>query len=176
MLFDALKCVEWYRFYTDLLFYIFVWKLVSQILVRFSHKEIFAIFYVSALYCISRKSYILSTMLLTFKKKHANLKGPKLEIFVAGTFTQIRPVWIGYLESRPKNPKVYVWVLIFSFISRDFYFSAVGDIAKKYKFAIFRPKPSKFLILFGLVPKSPTQSRSQTGLICVKPNISSLGH
>ncbi len=33
------------------------------------------------------------------------LKGPKLEIFVAGIFAQIRPIWIGDLGTRPKNPK-----------------------------------------------------------------------
>jgi hypothetical protein len=33
------------------------------------------------------------------------LKGPKLEIFVAGIFTQIRPVRTGDLETRPKNEK-----------------------------------------------------------------------
>ncbi len=33
------------------------------------------------------------------------VKGPKREIFVAGVFAQIRPVWIGDLETRPKNPK-----------------------------------------------------------------------
>jgi hypothetical protein len=33
------------------------------------------------------------------------LKGPKREIFVAGIFTEIRPVWLGYLLTRPKNPK-----------------------------------------------------------------------
>jgi hypothetical protein len=34
-----------------------------------------------------------------------SLKGPKREIFVTGIFAQIRPIWIGYLETRPKNPK-----------------------------------------------------------------------
>ncbi len=34
------------------------------------------------------------------------LKGPKREIFVAGIFAQIRPIWIGYLGTRPKNPKL----------------------------------------------------------------------
>jgi hypothetical protein len=35
-----------------------------------------------------------------------NLKGPKHEKFVAGIFIQIRPVWIGELETRPKTKKV----------------------------------------------------------------------
>jgi hypothetical protein len=29
----------------------------------------------------------------------------KREIFVAGIFTQIRPVWIGQLETKPKTSK-----------------------------------------------------------------------
>ncbi len=33
------------------------------------------------------------------------LKGPKREMFVAGIFTEIRPVWVGDLETRPKNLK-----------------------------------------------------------------------
>jgi hypothetical protein len=33
------------------------------------------------------------------------LKGPKREMFVAGIFTEIRPVWAGDLETRPKNLK-----------------------------------------------------------------------
>jgi hypothetical protein len=41
------------------------------------------------------------------KKSHDTvpLKGPKREMFVAGIFTEIRPVWVGDLESRPKNLK-----------------------------------------------------------------------
>jgi hypothetical protein len=31
------------------------------------------------------------------------LKRPKLEIFGSGAFTQIRPVWVGELGTRPKN-------------------------------------------------------------------------
>jgi hypothetical protein len=33
------------------------------------------------------------------------LKGPKREMFVAGIFTEIRPVLVGDLETRPKNLK-----------------------------------------------------------------------
>jgi hypothetical protein len=33
----------------------------------------------------------------------ANFKGPKHEKFVAGIFAQIRPVWTGELETRPKT-------------------------------------------------------------------------
>ena len=32
-------------------------------------------------------------------------KGPKREMFVAGIFSEIRPVWVGNLETRPKNLK-----------------------------------------------------------------------
>ena len=42
-------------------------------------------------------------MLVTMSQE--SLKGPKREIFVAGIFAQIRPIWIGDLETRPKNPK-----------------------------------------------------------------------
>jgi hypothetical protein len=34
------------------------------------------------------------------------LKGPKHEIFGFGFFTLIKPVWIGDVGSRPKNPKL----------------------------------------------------------------------
>jgi hypothetical protein len=33
------------------------------------------------------------------------LKGPKREMFVAGIFTENRSVWVGDLETRPKNLK-----------------------------------------------------------------------
>ncbi len=33
------------------------------------------------------------------------LKGPKREIFGLGIFAQIRPIWIGYKGTRPKNLK-----------------------------------------------------------------------
>jgi hypothetical protein len=36
----------------------------------------------------------------------ARFKVPKLEIFGSGVFTQIRPVWVGDLGTRPKNPKI----------------------------------------------------------------------
>jgi hypothetical protein len=51
------------------------------------------------------------------------LKWPKLEIFVAGSFTQIRPVWVGGIGTTPKIQKVYVWGLLLPFLSRDFCFS-----------------------------------------------------
>jgi hypothetical protein len=46
-----------------------------------------------------------------------------------GIFTQIRPVWIGELETRPKLQ------------SLSAFFSATAR--KKKKMAIFKPKPSK---------------------------------
>ncbi len=36
---------------------------------------------------------------------HLFLKGPKREMFVDWIFTEIRPVWVGDLETRPKNLK-----------------------------------------------------------------------
>jgi hypothetical protein len=57
------------------------------------------------------------------------LKGPKLEIFGSGVFTQIRPVWVGDLGTRPKNPKLG-W---FRPENRQFVlFSAVGYYAKDF--------------------------------------------
>jgi hypothetical protein len=54
-------------------------------------------------------------------------------------------------------------------------FSTVAYSAKKYKTAIFRPKPSRCWI-FGLVPKSPTQYSYRSDLCKTpEPNISSLG-
>ncbi len=35
----------------------------------------------------------------------SSVKGPEREMFVAGIFTEIRPVWVGDLETRPKNLK-----------------------------------------------------------------------
>jgi hypothetical protein len=34
-------------------------------------------------------------------------------MFVAGNFTEVRHVWVGDLETMPKNPKVYVCGLVF---------------------------------------------------------------
>ncbi len=45
------------------------------------------------------------------------LKGPKHEKFVAGIFTQIIPVWISELETRPKISKKIGWFLIILFFS-----------------------------------------------------------
>jgi hypothetical protein len=50
------------------------------------------------------------------------LKGPKREIFVAWIFTEIRPVWVGDLETRPKilkslclGPSITLYFLGFLF-------------------------------------------------------------
>jgi hypothetical protein len=40
-------------------------------------------------------------------------KGPKHEKFVAKIFTQIRPVWIGELETKPKTSKNLVGAKLF---------------------------------------------------------------
>jgi hypothetical protein len=81
-----------------------------------------------------------------------DIKGPKREIFVAGIFAQIRPIWIGDLRTRPKNPKNYVWGLRSPFISRDYCSSAVGYSAKKNKNLELGRKKSCFrLLLYSLV-------------------------
>ncbi len=45
---------------------------------------------------------VSSNLLLRFR---LFLKEPKHEILGLGIFAQIRPIWIGYLGTRPKNPK-----------------------------------------------------------------------
>ena len=62
------------------------------------------------------------------------LKGPKREIFVAGIFAQIRPIWIGDLGTRPKNPKNYIWGLKFQLETAKYLLSDIGDNAKKIIF------------------------------------------
>ncbi len=37
------------------------------------------------------------------------LKGPKREMLVAGIFTEVRPVWVGDLETRPKKSKKFMF-------------------------------------------------------------------
>ncbi len=92
--------------------------------------------------------------------------GHKHEKFVAGIFTQIRPVWIGEYKLVQKLEKFIVGALYFYFYGRENFFY-VGDSGKKYIMAIFNPKQLK------LVPMSSTH----TGMNCVKtpePNMSSL--
>jgi hypothetical protein len=42
---------------------------------------------------------------ISHEKLVSALKGPKREMFDAEIFTEIRPVWVDDLESRPKNLK-----------------------------------------------------------------------
>jgi hypothetical protein len=51
-------------------------------------------------------------------------------MFVAGIFTEIKPVWVGDLETRPKNLKRLCLGPYITPISWDFCFSAVGYSAK----------------------------------------------
>ncbi len=62
------------------------------------------------------------------------LKGPKREIFGLGIFAQIRPIWIGYLGTRPKNPKKLRLGHYIALYFPRFCVNAVGDSAKKKKF------------------------------------------
>jgi hypothetical protein len=82
------------------------------------------------------------------------LKGPKREIFVAGIFAQIRPIWLGYLVNSPKIQKSNVWGLLLLFISRDFCFSAVGDSAKK-NFLFEQGRKKKFFLIASLITYLP---------------------
>jgi hypothetical protein len=67
-------------------------------------------------------------MLHNLKIFKRTVKGPKLEIFGFGIFTQIRPVWIGDLGTNPKNSKS----LLYWLENRHFVcFSTVADSAKK---------------------------------------------
>ena len=69
------------------------------------------------------------------------LKGPKREIFGFGFFTQIKPIWIGDLGTRPKNPKKYVLALQATALKKN----------KKLKFGA-RSKKSCFRpLLYSLV-------------------------
>jgi hypothetical protein len=57
-------------------------------------------------------------------------------MFVAGIFTEIRPVWASDFETRPKNLKSVClgpYITLLPFISWNFCFSAVGYSAKKIK-------------------------------------------
>jgi hypothetical protein len=62
------------------------------------------------------------------------LNGPMDENFVAGMFTQIRPVRIGELETRPKASKHYWLGGKFYFLSAKFYFNDVGYSPLKHFF------------------------------------------
>jgi hypothetical protein len=48
---------------------------------------------------------------------------------VVGIFTQIKPVWIGELELKPKTSKINGWGLILLFLLAKFLFSDVSDSA-----------------------------------------------
>ncbi len=60
------------------------------------------------------------------------LKGPKREIFVAGIFAQIRPIWIGDLGTRPKNPqKIMFGALNFTFNRQNIFLAISATALKK---------------------------------------------
>jgi hypothetical protein len=72
------------------------------------------------------------------------LKGPEREIFVAGIFAQIRPIWIGDLGARPKNPKKIMFgTLNFTFNRRNICL-AISATALNKKKGCFK------LLLFAL--------------------------
>jgi hypothetical protein len=53
----------------------------------------------------SDDSKIVWISLLILVSFQEGLKGPKREMVVAGIFTEIRPLWVGDLETRAKNLK-----------------------------------------------------------------------
>ncbi len=61
------------------------------------------------------------------------LKEPKREMFVAGIFPEIRPVWVGDLETMPKNLKSLCLRPYITLYFLGFCFSAGGYSAKKIK-------------------------------------------
>jgi hypothetical protein len=82
----------------------------------------------------------LSKILVYLLNTHFILKGPKPEIFGSRVFAQIRPVWVGDLGTRPKNPRLG-W---FRHENRHFILlSAVGDNAKDF----FTLSPTSLQIL-----------------------------
>jgi hypothetical protein len=58
-------------------------------------------------------------------------KGPKHEIFVAGIFTQIRPVWVGDLGTRLKKSKKFMFGALYYALFPGIF--VVAYSAKKYK-------------------------------------------
>jgi hypothetical protein len=76
------------------------------------------------------------------------LKGPKREIFVAGIFAQIRPIWIGYLGTRPKNPKKIMFeALNFTFNWRNICLAISATALKKLFFFSYVEKKGCFKLL-----------------------------
>jgi hypothetical protein len=68
-----------------------------------------------------------------------DLKGPNHKKFVARIFTQIRPVWIGELETGPKTSK-NIWL-------GHYIFCDVGEERLKFFFVSLRWKKSCFRLL-----------------------------
>jgi hypothetical protein len=75
-------------------------------------------------------------------------------MFVAGIFTETRPVWVGDLETRPKNLKSLCLGPDITLYFLGFCFSAVGYSAKKIKIGSQVPKKADlgcfYVHLFGL--------------------------
>jgi hypothetical protein len=61
------------------------------------------------------------------------LKGGKGEMFIARIFTEIRPVWVGDLETRPKNLRSLFLGPYITLYFLGFFFNAVGYSTKKIK-------------------------------------------
>jgi hypothetical protein len=93
-------------------------------------------------------------MKITRSKKSRDtvpLKVPKREIFIAGIFTSIKPVWVGDLGTRTKNPKLG-WLGPFITLYYLVFFSLAlkATALKKQKF-VSRPEKSCFRLLLYLL-------------------------
>jgi hypothetical protein len=67
------------------------------------------------------------------------IKGPMCEMFGAGIFTEIRPVWVGDLETRPKNPRSLClgpYITLYFLGAR----SKTKDVLDCYYIHLFGPK------------------------------------
>ncbi len=73
---------------------------------------------ITAVYIPSTQSRLtFSSAKFIYSKMYFPLKVPKHEIFVAGIFTQIIPVWVGDLGTMPKNSKSLWLVPYIHFLS-----------------------------------------------------------
>ncbi len=76
------------------------------------------------------------------------LKGHKHEKFVAGIFTQIRPVWTGENETRPKTSK-NKWLGFYIFILMAKYFLLAMSATALLLFRLFSSYDEKKLLFIA---------------------------
>jgi hypothetical protein len=104
-------------------------------------------------YSFPFKKHFGILILLTLDLQNAiSLKGPKREILVAGIFAQLRPIWIGYLGTRPKNQKKIMFgALNFTFNRRNICLAISATALKKlFLFSYVEKKGCFELLLYAL--------------------------